>query len=291
MAADSNVKIKNIVETILEDYKCGRDIDKMNVYGQPDRDEVRDVTRKIIHILFPGYYRDKFYKSYNDDFRLATLIEDAFYNLKKQIKVSLTHKDELRDADDKTLDEAAEEITTEFFKKIPMIREYVNTDIQATYDGDPASADKEDIILSYPGLYATTINRVAHELYLLGVPLIPRMMTEYAHSRTGIDIHPGASLGKYLMIDHGTGVVVGETSIIGEHVRIYQGVTIGALSTSGGQSLKGVKRHPTIEDNVTIYSNASILGGETVIGAGSVIGGSAFITSSVAPGSRVKLER
>ena len=291
MASDSNEKIKNIVETILEDYKSGRDIDKMNVYGQPDRDEVRDVTRKIIHILFPGYYRDKFYKSYNDDFRLAILIEDAFYNLKKQIKVSLTHKDDYHDASDDILDEKAEEITADFFKKIPMIREYVNTDIQATYDGDPASADKEDIILSYPGLLATTINRVAHELHLLGVPLIPRMMTEYAHSRTGIDIHPGATLGRYLMIDHGTGVVVGETSVIGDHVRIYQGVTIGALSTSGGQLLKGVKRHPTIEDNVTIYSNASILGGETVIGAGSVIGGSAFITSSVAPGSRVKLER
>ena len=146
-----------------------------------------------------------------------------------------------------------------------------------------------EIILSYPGLYAITINRLAHELFLLSVPLIPRMMTEYAHSKTGIDIHPGATIGKYFFIDHGTGIVVGETTIIGNNVKVYQGVTIGALSTRGGQKLKGVKRHPTIEDNVTIYSGASILGGETVIGQGCVIGSNAFITSSLDAGMRVSV--
>ena len=170
-----------------------------------------------------------------------------------------------------------------------MIREYIDTDIQATFDGDPAAYDKGEIVLSYPGLLATTINRVAHELFLLRVPLIPRMMTEYAHSETGIDIHPGATIGKYFMIDHGTGVVVGETSIIGEHVKVYQGVTIGALSTKGGQTLKGIKRHPTIEDHVTIYSGASILGGETVIGSNSVIGSNCFITTSIPEGTRVTI--
>ena len=192
---------------------------------------------------------------------------------------------------DETLDCGARCITHEFFKQLPKIREYVDTDLQACYDGDPAAYSKGEIILSYPGLLATTINRIAHELYLLKVPLIPRMMTEYAHSRTGIDIHPGATIGKYLMIDHGTGIVIGETSIIGEHVKIYQGVTIGGLSTRGGQSLKGVKRHPTIEDNVTIYAGASILGGETVIGEGSVIGANAFITESVPAGSRISMQR
>lgn len=165
----------------------------------------------------------------------------------------------------------------------------MESDLQATFDGDPAADNKEEIILSYPGLMASTVNRIAHELFLLNVPLIPRMMTEHAHSLTGIDIHPGATIGKYLMMDHGTGIVVGSTSIIGNHVKIYQGVTIGALSTRGGQALHGVKRHPTIEDNVTIYAGASILGGETVIGHDSVIGSNAFITSSVKPETRISV--
>ena len=148
----------------------------------------------------------------------------------------------------------------------------------------------EEIVMAYPGLLAITIYRIAHELFVLNVPLIPRMMTEYAHSQTGVDIHPGATIGRYFFIDHATGVVVGETSIIGEHVKIYQGVTIGALSTSGGQKLKGKKRHPTIEDNVTIYSGAARLGGDTVIGHDSVIGGNSFITQPVKPYSRVSIK-
>ena len=169
-------------------------------------------------------------------------------------------------------------------KRIPKIREYINTDVEATFEGDPASTGTDEIIFSYPGLYAIFVFRVAHELHQLEVPLIPRMMTEYAHSLTGIDIHPGATIGKYFFIDHGTGIVIGETTLIGEHVKIYQGVTLGALSTRGGQRLRGSRRHPTIEDNVTIYSNASILGGDTVIGRGVTIGGNAFITKSVYKG-------
>ena len=285
-------EVKQIVDDILKDYEGNRDIDKRNIDGQPDKDAVVDILNKLMHILFPGYYRSKVYKSYNDNYRLSVLIEDVIYNLRKQIKIALQHRleNEAKSYTYEELSNTAEELTLKFFKQIPKIREYADTDIQATFEGDPAAFDKEEIVLSYPGLRATVINRIAHELYLLDVPLIPRIMTEYAHSRTGIDIHPGATIGKYLMIDHGTGVVVGETSIIGEHVKIYQGVTIGALSTSAGQGLRGAKRHPTIEDHVTIYSGASILGGETVIGEGAVIGGNAFITSSIKAGSRVSIK-
>ncbi|RKM61188.1 serine acetyltransferase [Butyrivibrio sp. CB08] len=289
-SSELKTEIRDIVDLILSDYEKGRDVDQMDVYNQPDRDAVKDIVIKLIRIIYPGYYRDKVYKSYNDNNRIAVVIEDVIYNLQKQIAIAFHHSPEYKDALDDTLECGARCITHEFFKQIPKIREYVDTDLQACYDGDPAAYSKGEIILSYPGLTASTINRIAHELYLLKVPLIPRMMTEYAHSKTGIDIHPGATIGKYFMIDHGTGIVIGETSVIGEHVKMYQGVTIGGLSTRGGQSLKGVKRHPTIEDNVTIYSGASILGGETVIGEGAVIRANAFITSSVPAGSRVSMK-
>ena len=211
------------------------------------------------------------------------------YNLEKQITIALNYHKDFEDTDEQLRKNAARHLTSAFGERIPVIREYVDTDVQATFDGDPAAYGKEEIVLCYPGLLATTINRIAHELFLLKVPFIPRMMTEYAHSRTGIDIHPGATIGKYFMIDHGTGVVVGETSIIGANVKVYQGVTIGALSTKGGQALKGAKRHPTIEDNVTLYSGASILGGQTVIGHDSIIGSNCFITASVPPQTRVTI--
>ena len=284
-------EIKDIVDLILSDYEKGRDVDQMDVYNQPDRDAVKDIVIKLIRIIYPGYYRDKVYKSYNDNNRIAVVIEDVIYNMQKQIAIAFHHSPDYLNSTDETLDCGARCITHEFFKQLPKIREYCDSDLQACFDGDPAAYSKGEIILSYPGLTASTINRIAHELYMLKVPLIPRMMTEYAHSKTGIDIHPGATIGKYLMIDHGTGIVIGETSVIGEHVKIYQGVTIGGLSTRGGQTLKGVKRHPTIEDNVTIYAGASILGGETVIGEGSVIGANAFITASVPAGSRVSMKQ
>jgi serine O-acetyltransferase len=212
------------------------------------------------------------------------------YNLNKQITLALRFSNEFRDAGEKTRCEEAQRLSVEFFKRIPDIREYLETDIEAAYEGDPAAYYKDEIILSYPGLLAITISRLAHELYKMSIPMIPRMMTEYAHSKTGIDIHPGAVIGKYFFIDHGTGIVIGESTVIGEHVKIYQGVTLGALSTRGGQRLKNLKRHPTIEDNVTIYSGASILGGETVIGKNVVIGSNAFITKSVIEGARVSIK-
>ena len=178
----------------------------------------------------------------------------------------------------------------QFLQKIPEIREFLATDVDAVFDGDPAAESADEIIFAYPGLYAITIFRFAHVLYQLKVPVIPRIMTEIAHSKTGIDINPGATIGKYFMIDHGTGIVIGETTEIGEHVKVYQGVTLGALSTSGGRKLFNKKRHPTIEDYVTIYSGASILGGDTVIGRGSVIGGNVFLTKSVAPDTKVSVK-
>lgn len=168
-----------------------------------------------------------------------------------------------------------------FLSRIPAVRAMVETDMEAAFTGDPAATGYDEIVLAYPGIYAITVYRLAHELYRLGVPLIPRMMTELAHSTTGIDIHPGATIGSHFFIDHGTGVVIGQTTVIGNRVKMYQGVTLGGLSTHGGQSLAGTKRHPTIEDGVTLYAGATILGGETVIGSGSVIGANAFVTRSI----------
>lgn len=184
----------------------------------------------------------------------------------------------------------AQEIVKKFIMQIPKLRGMLAKDVQAAYDGDPAAYNTDEVIFSYPGVFAISVNRIAHELHLLGVPMIPRIMTEYAHNLTGIDIHPGATIGEYFFIDHGTGVVVGETTEIGNNVKIYQGVTLGALSTRGGQSLRNSKRHPTLKDNVTVYSGASILGGETVIGEGAVIGSNAFITSSVPDNTRVSIK-
>ncbi len=283
-------EIKGIVADILDDYQNERGIDKMDLFGQPDKEIIIDIVEKLIKIVYPGYSRNKSYRLYNVEHHLSILIEDVMYNLNKQICIALRYSEEYRDQTEEIRRVAAEQISISFFKKIPAIREYIDTDLQAAYDGDPAAYYYEEIILSYPGLLAITINRLAHELWNLKVPLIPRIMTEYAHSITGIDIHPGATIGRYFFIDHGTGIVVGETTEIGDNVKIYQGVTLGALSTRGGQSLRGAKRHPTIEDNVTIYSGASILGGETVIGKGAIIGSNAFITASIKPGMRVSIK-
>ncbi|MBQ2642545.1 MAG: serine acetyltransferase [Eubacterium sp.] len=287
----NNVKkdINQIVKDILEDYQGDRAIDHVEVFDQPDTQVVTEMIDKLLTIVFPGFYREKAYRFYNMDNRLTVLIEDVMYNLNKQIAIALNQLPETADMSEEEKAEKAQCISLKFFQEIPKVREYIDTDVEAFFYGDPAAYNKNEIILSYPGLYAITVYRLAHVLQTMNVPLIPRIMTEYAHNRTGIDIHPGAEIGKYFFIDHGTGIVVGETTIIGEHVKVYQGVTIGALSTSEGQNLKGVKRHPTIEDNVTIYSGASILGGETVIGHDTTIGSNAFITSSVEANSRVSM--
>ena len=282
-------RINGIVKEMLSDFENGRVIDEVKSFDHPDRDVIVEIIYSLRKMIFPGYFRNKSYRVYTVRNNISMLLEDVIFKLIRQISIVLRYDEELYDTDEKELAARAEDITFEFLGKLPMIREYIELDVDAFYRGDPAAYNKDEIIYSYPGLFAILVNRIAHELFLLKVPLIPRMMTEYAHSLTGIDIHPGATIGKYFFIDHGTGIVVGETTTIGDNVKIYQGVTLGALSTRGGQDLHGKKRHPTIEDNVTIYSGASILGGKTVIGEGAVIGGNAFITKSVPAGAKVSV--
>ncbi len=282
-------RINGLVKELLCDYECGRVIDEVKSFDHPDREVIVEIIYSIRRIIFPGYFRNRSYRVYTVRNNISMLLEDVIFKLIRQISIVLRYDEELHDTDEMELAKRAEDITFEFLGKLPKIREYIEMDVQASFDGDPAAYNKDEIIYSYPGLFAILVNRIAHELFLLKVPLIPRMMTEYAHSQTGIDIHPGASIGKYFFIDHGTGIVIGETTEIGDNVKIYQGVTLGALSTRGGQNLRSKKRHPTIEDNVTIYSGASILGGNTIIGKGAVIGGNAFITKSVPAGAKVSV--
>ena len=283
--------VNRLVEQIIEDYKKGRDIDDIvENFTNPNKDDIVKILDQIRNIIFPGYYKNKSYRIYTVRNNLSMQLEDVLYNLSKQISIVLKYLPEYGGKEERELLYEGERLSLQFLEKITKIRELIQTDLQAAYDDDPAAFNKPEIIFSYPGLYATMVNRIAHELYLLGIPLIPRIMTEHAHTETGIDIHPGAVLGKYFFIDHGTGIVIGETAIIGDNVKIYQGVTIGALSTRGGQKLHGKKRHPTIEDNVTIYAGASILGGDTVIGHDSVIGGNAFITTSIPADTRVSIK-
>ena len=279
-------EIESLVDTILVDYKGQRDIDKLELYRQPDRDVVIDIIEKLRRIVFPGYFKDKTYRMYNAKHNLSMLIEDVMYHLSDQL--SLVYQGTGETETDAQCH--AQETALEFFRQIPAVRAMVQTDLQAAYDGDPAATGMAEIIFAYPGLFAITVYRLAHVLYTLNVPMLPRIMTEHAHSITGIDIHPGATVGKYFFIDHGTGIVIGETTVIGDNVKIYQGVTLGALSTRGGQSLRGKRRHPTIEDNVTIYAGASVLGGDTVIGRDSVIGSNAFITKSISPCTTISIK-
>jgi serine O-acetyltransferase len=279
---EENKIIEDVVNVILSDYEDERTVNRIDICNQPDRKAIVDVVENLLKILYPGYYSDKVYRIYTIKNNMSAAIEDVIFHLNKQISLVLKYQGK----DDSN----SENVTLDFMRRIPRIRKTLETDVEAGFEGDPAAEGKDEIILSYPGLYAISVYRIAHELFLLGVPMIPRIMTEYAHGKTGIDIHPGATIGNYFFIDHGTGIVIGETTIIGDHVKIYQGVTLGGLSTRGGQSLKGKKRHPTIGNNVTIYSGASILGGETVIGDNTVIGGNAFITKSIDANSRVSMK-
>lgn len=282
-----------IVDTLLNNYKHDSHIEEVEFNSQPDVDVIHEIARKLLRIVFPGYFREKNQKFYNLSSYVNSLIEDVVYNLETQISLALQQCPECLDKNGVigiNVQEKTRYVIKTFLQRLLVVREYLATDVEAAFDGDPAAFNKNEIILAYPGIWATAINRIAHELYKLNVPLIPRIMTEYAHSKTGIDIHPGTTIGKYFFIDHGTGVVIGETAVIGEHVKIYQGVTLGAISTRAGQKLKGIKRHPTIEDYVTIYAGASILGGETVIGKNAVIGSNAFITTSIAPDAKVSIK-
>ena len=290
MAHKFEERIHSMVDSLLEDYSHGRTIDRTVAFEQPDREKIIEMINQLRNIIYPGYFKNDRFKVYTVRNNISMLLEDIIFNLSRQTALVLPYSQEYENASPDELTARAEQLTFAFLDTLPQIRDYIETDVQAAFEGDPAAFNKDEIIFSYPGLFAILVNRIAHELHLLGIPLIPRIMTEYAHSETGIDIHPGATIGRYFFIDHGTGIVIGETTEIGNNVKIYQGVTLGALSTRGGQLLKNKKRHPTIEDNVTIYSGASILGGETVIGKNAVIGGNAFITKSVPEGAKVSIK-
>ena len=251
------------------------------LYGKklrlPDRQAVILLIKEIRRLIFPAYYGEAALMSLAPEDYAALLLERIEKQLFSQIALALPEEQELQ----------AQELATEMVTRLPKIAQKVQLDLEATFDGDPAAGSREEILFSYPGLFAILVYRVAHELYQMKVPILPRMMSEYAHSHTGIDIHPGAQIGPWFFIDHGTGIVIGETTVIGSHVKLYQGVTLGALSPRAGHASLPGKRHPTVCDYVTIYSGASILGGETVIGEHSVVGGNAFLTGSVADNTRV----
>ncbi|MEE0059348.1 MAG: serine O-acetyltransferase EpsC, partial [Acutalibacteraceae bacterium] len=268
-------------------YDSTKRIDEDNIVH---KETLIKLVEEIRRLLFPGFFDNNKVRSEYLKFLVGERLEFIQHNLKTQVARALGNNEFCKDCERTAIMKKADEIVYEFIAKIPQIREYLSTDIQAAFNGDPAAQNTDEIIFCYPGVFAITVYRIAHELHLLGVPMIPRIISEYAHSITGIDIHPGATIGKYFFIDHGTGVVIGETTIIGENVKIYQGVTLGGLSTRKGQQLKGVKRHPTIGNNVTIYSGTSVLGGETVIGDGATIGGNAFIVSSVEAGMKVSIK-
>ena len=241
----------------------------------PDRKEVIQILKDIRRVMFPAFYGDPSLMTLEPTAYISLLLERIEASLQRQISLVMP------------TDESVPRLAREIVGELPRIQKQLLLDIDAIFDGDPAASSKEEVIFAYPGLYAIYVYHVAHELYLRKIPMLPRMMSEYAHSRTGIDIHPGASIGDRFFIDHGTGIVIGETTEIGDRVKLYQGVTLGALSTRAGHNALPGKRHPTVENGATVYSNASILGGQTVVGENCVVGGNAFLTSSVRPNTKV----
>ena len=285
--------LDQIVKAIEKNYEADEIFFTKPGRKFPSRLAVKNVLKTLRRVLFPGYFGPEMLSAAaSPSYFIGNTLIEVERELRGQIVTALTYTSDdpgARCAPDE-VQQRADEIMAAFFAELPNIQRVLLTDVQALFDGDPAAGSKEEVIFAYPGLYAIYVYRIAHVLYEQKVPIIPRIMTELAHSGTGIDIGAGAKIGEYFFIDHGTGVVIGETTEIGDHVKLYQGVTLGALSTRGGQRLAGVKRHPTIEDNVTIYSNASVLGGETVIGEGSVVAGSTSVTFSVPPHSRVSVK-
>ena len=255
----------------------------------PNKKAIINIMKDLRRVMFPRYFGDETPTGSKPEYFIGETLIRVEDQLRRQLAEALLFRGSAG-VDEAEVEARVDEICANFFEKLPEVQRVLLTDVQAAFDGDPAAQSKEEIIFSYPGFFAIFVYRIAHELYVQDVPLIPRIMTEYAHSGTGVDINAGATIGEYFFIDHATGVVIGETTVIGNHVKIYQGVTLGALSTRAGQKLAGVKRHPTIEDNVTIYSNASVLGGETVVGEDTVIAGSAFVTDSIPAHSRVSLQ-
>ena len=278
--------VTKLTNELVASYARVGGINHLDGKNLPSKRAIAAITQDLLRLLFPGFFDEKLIHSSEIKVETAALLDSVLGKLEDEIRKSLEYIPP-PDMPKKDVAKAAHVLTLEFLGRLPHIREILHTDMEAAFSGDPAAATREEIIVSYPFVEAIAVQRMAHELYLKNVALIPRIMGEWAHSRSGMEIHPGAQIGSHFFVDHCTGTVVGETAIVGNHVKMYHGVTLGARSTSGGQALRGKKRHPTIEDNVTIYPGATILGGETVIGAGSTIGGNVFIMDSVAPNSLV----
>lgn len=280
-----NKTINEAARKLKDNYDAQKIFDMSLGDRVPNRDVIISIIDDLRTLTFPGFFGSENMAFVSKDNFAGSTLAIIYEKLMKQIRVAL--KFENKDLEDADIRTQAEQLTSAFITRIPDIQAMILKDVEAEFNGDPAAKDLQDIILSYPGMYAIFVYRYAHILYDMQVPYIPRIMTEYAHGLTGIDINPGATIGEYFCIDHGTGIVIGETTRIGDHVKIYQGVTLGALSTRKGQELSGVKRHPTIENNVVIYANTTILGGETVIGENAVVAGNTFVTTSIPANTKV----
>jgi serine O-acetyltransferase len=278
--------VTQLTNQLVASYARVGGINHLDGKNLPSKRAITAITQDLLRLLFPGYFDEQLIHSSEIKAETAALIDAVLGKLEDEIRKSLAYHPPANLAR-KQIPQTAHALTLEFLGKLPAIREILQTDMDAAFDGDPAALSKEEVLVAYPFVESIAVQRLAHELYLKKVPLIPRIMAEWAHSRSGMEIHPGAQIGTHFFVDHCTGTVIGETAVIGHHVKMYHGVTLGAKSTAGGQQLRGKKRHPTIEDRVTIYPGATILGGETVIGAGSTIGGNVFIMESVAANSLV----
>jgi len=283
--------LPKLVEKIIENYEEYGGVNQVGKKELPSKQAVIEILKDLLSIIFPGYFGETKIDESNIKHFVSSVLSSVYHRLVKEVEKGLKYLSRNFDVgSDENCRKRARVIVKEVLEKLPEIRAMLIGDVQAAYYGDPAAKSTDEVILSYPCVLAIATYRIAHELWIRGVPIIPRIMTEYAHSITGIDIHPGANIGRNFFIDHGTGVVIGETTEIGDNVKVYQGVTLGALSfpkDEGGKVIKGLKRHPTVGDNVVIYSGATILGGETLIGSNAVIGGNAWITSSIPPGTKV----
>lgn len=281
-----HVTVTHLADQLVASYTCVGGINHLDGKNLPSKTAIAQITVDLLRLLFPGFFDERIIHSSEIKAETAVLIGSVFERLEAELGRSLEYAPppDTKKAQLRTL---AHHLTGELLASLPAIRDLLRTDVEAAYNGDPAALSKEEVIVAYPFVEAIAVQRLAHQLYLKQVALIPRIMTEWAHSRSGMDLHPGACIGSYFFVDHCTGTVVGETTIIGERVKMYQGVGLVARSLSGGQALRGQKRHPTLEDRVTIYAGATIMGGDTVVGAGSTIGANVFLTHSVAPNSLV----
>ena len=290
-------ELPRLVDALVASYRGDVRGHHINRRFLPSKSEIIEIVQLLLQLVYPGFYGRQDLNDANVTYQTGVLVGAVAEKLHRQIGMSLCYAKSHEGGCDQTKPDdfgaGAHAITTRFLRALPEVRRLLVLDVQAAYDGDPAAMNHDEIILAYPGLLAVSVYRIAHELHVLGVPLMPRIMTEWAHAQTGADIHPGATIGPSFFLDHATGCVIGETTVIGAGVKLYQGVTLGAIShprDANGRVIRGEKRHPTVESNVTIYANTTVLGGNTVLGEGSIVGGSVFLTQSIPPRSRVALK-